>query len=121
MASRAQMKIYNEDPDGELRTKIVDRQKQRFREGLLRTKNRKKTYNPKMSAAIYIIKHHIKMGLITRPTECPKCKKSEFKIRATHPHGYENPLNFEWACTDCHGMALRKRNKEERLRAGKKN
>ena len=43
----------------------------------------------------------IKKGLLTRPTDCPVCKKVNCKIEGHHP-SYYNPREINWVCVSCH-------------------
>lgn len=55
-----------------------------------------------------LLAYQIKVGNITRPMFCEKCKNGGIKIEAAHKD-YSRPLDVQWLCRSCH-VRLDKKN-----------
>jgi hypothetical protein len=51
--------------------------------------------------ARYIVRYHLKVGNIKKPTRCSECHKKPLKMEAHH-EDYSKPLQVVWLCTPCH-------------------
>lgn len=48
----------------------------------------------------------IQRGDITRPDNCPRCRRADSPIQGHHAD-YAKPLDVEWLCARCHGREHR--------------
>lgn len=52
--------------------------------------------------ARYQLNLAVRRGEIVRPDKCSQCGRSDLKIQAHH-NNYDEPLQVEWLCSECHG------------------
>jgi len=69
-------------------------------------RNHKKQRDPIKERARYAVWYAVKTGKIKKPQNCTKCMSTE-RIHGHH-HDYKKPLEIEWLCSLCHGVARRK-------------
>jgi len=57
------------------------------------------------------VRSALKCGMLTRPSDCFFCHRSDLPIEAHHYMGYEPQfrLTVQWLCKSCHAFANRKR------------
>lgn len=71
--------------------------------------------HPEMVRAHDAVKYALRVGKLVRPVVCSSCglpprprRDGLSGLHAHHHHGYENKLDVQWLCIDCHKRLHRK-------------
>lgn len=66
---------------------------------------------PEKKRAVQAVRTAINQGRLQRPHTCSRCGALDPRkqngvtgIQAHHYNGYDNPLDVEWLCINCHAM-----------------